>query len=389
MAFQLIERRDERLRIEQALRHNSAVAVVGPRQCGKTTLCREFVPQSSINYFDLESPESLARLDEPVTALSRLNGLVLIDEIQNRPELFPVLRVLIDRKREPGQYLLLGSASIDLLRQTSESLAGRIEIIELSGFSLSEVGSHALEQHWLRGGFPLSYLPIVDGTSFNWRKSFIRTYLERELLQLGLRTPASTLRRFWTMLIHYHGQIRNLALLARALSTSEATARHYADLLEDLFMLRQLQPWHANLKKRQIKAPKLYLRDTGLLHYFLGVKTLKQLLEHPSCGASWEGYIIEEILKILPVDDSYFWGTHSGAELDLLLLHEGRKYGVECKRTDAPRITPSMVSALSDLELEKLTVIYPGEKAYQLAEKIYVMPMTALATSQAESIIGG
>jgi predicted AAA+ superfamily ATPase len=316
-----------------------------------------------------------------------LQGLVVIDEIQNHPELFPVLRVLIDRSPKPGQYLLLGSASIDLIRQTSESLAGRIEIIELSGFSLAEVRANFLERHWLRGGFPRSYLAATDIGSFNWRKNFVRTYLEKELPQLGLRTPASTLRRFWTMLTHYHGQVRNIAELARVLATTEPVSRHYADLLEDLFMVRQLQPWHANLKKRQIKAPKMYLRDSGLLHYLFGIKNLKELLEHPRCGASWEGYVIEEILKILPVDDCYFWGTHGGAELDLLLLHDGRKYGVECKRIDAPRVTPSMTTSIVDLELEKLTIIYPGEKSYQLTDKIFVMPITSLATPEAKNII--
>jgi uncharacterized protein len=384
----LIDRKAARLAIANALQRSRAVAVIGPRQCGKTTLCQQFVPASSVNYFDLEDPASQARLDEPMTALSRLSGLVVIDEIQHRPELFPVLRVLIDRKPQTnGQYLLLGSASMHLLRQTSESLAGRIETIELSGFSLAEVGAKAMEKHWLRGAFPLSYLAPTDDNSLSWRKNFVRTYLQRELPQLGLRTPVSTLRRFWSMLSHYHGQVRNLAQLARTLGTTEMTARHYADLLEDLFMLRQLQPWHANLKKRQVKAPKIYLRDSGLFHYLLGIRTLKDLLEHPRSGASWEGYVIEEVLKALPVDDAYFWATHGGAEVDLLLLHGGRKYGVECKRIDAPRVTPSMLTAIEDLELEKLTVIYPGEQPYQLSDQIFVMPLSALAGAGADSLV--
>lgn len=387
MTDKYLDRKAARQKIATALNRSRAVAVIGPRQCGKTTLCRKFVPETSINYFDLEEPASLARLDEPMTALAPLQGLVVVDEVQNRPELFPILRVLIDRKPDNGQYLLLGSASINLLRQTSESLAGRLEIVELTPFSLSEVGAAAVDKHWLKGGFPRSYFAATDTASFAWRKNFIRTYLERELPQLGLRTPASTLRRFWTTLAHYHGQVRNMAELGRTLATSEATSRHYADLLEDLFLLRQLQPWHANLKKRQIKAPKMYLRDSGLLHYLLGIKTLKGLLEHPCCGASWEGYVIEEVLKNLPVDEAYFWGTHNGAELDLLLLHDGAKYGVECKRADAPRITPSMLTALQDLELEKLTIIYPGEKSYQLKEKIFVMPLQLLATKRAHEII--
>jgi uncharacterized protein len=374
-------------KIKQALTRSRAVALIGPRQCGKTTLCRQILPESSINYFDLEDPASLSRLDEPMTALSPLQGLVVIDEIQNRPDLFPVLRVLIDRSNNTGQYLILGSAAMNLLRQASQSLAGRLEVIELSGFSLQEVGAKLLDKHWRRGGFPRSYIADSEAGSFKWRQDFVRSYLERELPQLDLRVSARTLQRLWTMLAHYHGQIRNMAELGRALSTSEKTSGHYIDLLEDLFMIRQLQPWHANLKKRQVKAPKIYLRDSGLLHYLMNIKTEKDLLEHPRCGASWEGYVIEEVLKILPVDDAYFWATHGGAELDLLLFHNGRKYGVECKRVDAPRITPSITAALEDLELEKLTIIYPGSKAYALNEKVNVMPVGFLAGTEVQQLI--
>ena len=383
----LIKRKQAKAKLQAALARNSAVALIGPRQCGKTTLCREFVSVESINYFDLEDINSLSRLTEAMTTLSQLKGLIVIDEIQLRPDLFPLLRVLIDRDRTPGRFLLLGSAAIILLRQSTESLAGRLEIVELEGFSLQEVGITSLSEHWLRGGFPLSFLAATTAESFAWRKNFIHSYIERDLPQLGMQLPATTVLRFWTMLAHYHGQISNAAEMARAMNAGESTSRKYTDLLEDLFMIRQLQPWHANLKKRQVKAPKIYMRDSGILHQLLGIKTMKNLLEHPKNGASWEGYVIEEVLKTIPADGAYFWATHNGAELDLLLLYEGRKYGVECKRVDAPRVTPSMRAALEDLELEKLTIIYPGEKAYQLADKIYVMPIEALATPAAQQIV--
>lgn len=313
-----------------------------------------------------------------MTALSGLEGLVVIDEIQRRPDLFPVLRVLIDRKPAPGRFLLLGSASINLLRQTSESLAGRLEVIELPLLSLSEVGIEKMAKHWRRGGFPRAYIAASDDNSSIWRKNFINTFLERDLPQIGVNIPASAMRRFWTMLAHYHGQIWNGADLARAMDKSEATVRKYLDLLEDLFMVRQLQPWHANLKKRQVKSPKVYLRDSGLLHSLLGIQTAKDLIAHPKCGASWEGYAIEEVLKSANADEVYFWATHGGAELDLLLIKNGRKYGIECKRADAPKLSPSMKAALEDLQLERLTVIYPGEKAYPLSERVNVVPLSSI-----------
>jgi predicted AAA+ superfamily ATPase len=383
----IIDRPRAKLAIETALSRSPAVAVIGPRQCGKTTLCRHFVPADSLNYFDLEDPVSLARLEEPMTALSGLDELVVIDEVQRKPELFPILRVLIDRKRKPGRYLILGSASLHLLKQSSESLAGRLEVIELSGFSLSEVGASAQEKHWLHGGFPLSFLAMSDSDSFAWRKNFIRTFLERDLPQLGVRIPAATMLRFWTMLAHYHGQLWNASELGRALSANESTIRRYLDLLEDLFMVRQLKPWHANLKKRQVKAPKVYIRDSGLLHDLLGIKTMKDLLDHPKNGASWEGYAMEELLKVMPINESYFWATNGGAELDLLLLKDNRKYGVEFKRVDAPKITPSMKTAINDLELERLTVIYPGDRSYRLADDISVMPLSSIATQEAAEIV--
>ena len=352
---------------------------MGPRQCGKTTLARQVVSAESLNYFDLEEPESLARLDEPMTALRGLRGVVVVDEVQRRPELFPILRVLADRTPLPARFLVLGSASPALIRQSSESLAGRIETVTLSGFSLGEVGQEALSRHWLRGGYPLSYLARTLENSFSWRRLFVQTFLERDLPQLGVTIPAVALFRFWTMLAHYHGQVWNAAEPARALGVSEPTVRRYLDLLTGLFMVRQLRPWHENLRKRQVKAPKVYLRDSGLLHHLLGIRTHKDLLSHPKSGASWEGYALEELLKVEDVDDFYFWGTHGGAEIDLLLFVKGKRIGVEFKRVDAPKLTRSMHIALEDLTLDHLVVIYPGETSYPLSERVTVLPLTTLA----------
>ena len=384
----MIPRRALANHIREALDRSRVVALIGPRQSGKTTLAREFVPPNSLNYFDLEDPVSLVRLDEPMTALRDLRGLVVIDEVQRRPELFSSLRVLADRVPLPARFLILGSASPELLRQSSESLAGRLEMISIGGFSLAEVGLEASGQHWLRGGFPLSFLAASETDSLAWRKNFIQTFLERDLLQLGVKTPAATLLRFWTMLAHYHGQVWNAAEPARALGVSQPTTRRYLDLLEGVFMVRQLQPWHANLKKRQVKASKIYLRDTGLLHYLLGLRSEAELHTHPKSGASWEGYVIEEVLKALAPDEIYFWATHNGAELDLLLFKAGRRLGVECKRVDAPRLTPSMQTALEDLQLDQLAVLYPGDRPYPLTDRISAMPLEVLARPDAASFFG-
>ena len=375
----MISRQKILVQIRQALRRSRVVALLGPRQSGKTTLARLIVQAGSANYFDLEDPASLARLTEPVTALAALRGVVVIDEVQRRPDLFPVLRVLADRVPLPARFLVLGSASPSLLRQSSESLAGRLETITLSGFSLAEVGAKALERHWLRGGFPLAFLARSDSDSILWRRQFIQACLERDLPQLGVGLPAPALLRFWTMLAHYHGQTWKAAEPARSLGVSEPTVRRYLDVLTGLFMVRQLPPWHENLQKRQIKAPKVYLRDTGLLHQLLGVRTGQELVAHPKCGASWEGYAIEETLKLLQPDDAYFWATHNGAELDLLLFTRGRRLGVEVKRADAPTLTPSMRIALTDLRLDHLTVLYPGTKPYSLADRVSVVPLATLA----------
>lgn len=375
----MIERRDLLRQVHSALRRSRVVALIGPRQCGKTTLAQQFLDSDSPNYFDLEEPSSLARLDEPMVALRGLKGLVVIDEVQRKPGLFPVLRVLSDRKPLPARFLILGSASPDLLRQSSESLAGRIETVTMSGFSLDEVGVSLQQRHWIRGGFPLSFLARTEGDSIAWRKHFIQTFLERDIPQLGIGIPATALMRFWTMLAHYHGQTWNAAEPARSLGVSEPTVRRYLDILSGVFMIRQLAPWYANLKKRQLKSPKIYLRDTGLLHQLLGVMSEKELLSHPKCGASWEGYIIEETIRATEPDEAYYWATHGGAEIDLVLIKKGRMLGIECKRMDAPRISPSMRIALEELNLEQIAVIYPGRKRYALGDGIAAVPLNAVA----------
>lgn len=366
--------------IQTALGRSRIVALVGPRQSGKTTLARQFVPANSLNYFDLEDLTSLARLNEPMTSLQDLQGLVVIDEIQRKPDLFPILRVLCDRDPLPARFLILGSASPELMRGTSESLAGRIETVSISGFSLAEVGVDSISEHWLRGGFPLSFLAASEADSLAWRKNFVQTFLERDLPQWGIRVPPATLLRFWTMLSHYHGQIWKATEPARALGISEPMARQYLDILEGVYMVRVLQPWYANLKKRQVKSPKIFFRDTGILHYLLGIRSSLDLQTHPKSGASWEGYAIEEVIRAVAPDESYYWATHNGAELDLMLLKNGRKIGVECKRMDAPSLTPSMRNSLEDLELDRLFVIYPGKTAYPLGEKVEVLPLTSIST---------
>lgn len=376
----MIDRIEALRSLETALERSRVVLLSGPRQCGKTTLARELLSVESINYFDLEDPVSLARLDEPLTALQSLKGLVVIDEIQRRPNLFPVLRVLADRKSRPTRFLILGSASGDLLRQSSESLAGRVEHIQLGGFSLRELGGEAGDKLWRRGGFPLSYLARSETDSMAWRKAFTQTLLERDLPQWGVRVAAIALHRFWMMLAHYHGQTWNAAEPARALGVSQTAVRHYLDLLTDAFMIRQLQPWHANLKKRQVKAPKIYIRDSGILHSLLGIDTEKSLLSHPKLGLSWEGFAMEQTLAAQPHDEAYFWATHQGAEIDLILRRGDKLFGVEFKRADAPRITPSIRIALKDLGLEKISIIYPGSKRFPLSENVEVLPLSQLAT---------
>src|SRR5262245_32635262 len=375
----MIDRKTDTRLVRTALRRSRVVALLGPRQCGKTTLARQLVPADSENYFDLEDPQSVARLAEPNLALRPLKGLVVIDEVQRRPDLFPLLRVLADRKPLRARFLILGSAAPDLLRQSSESLAGRMETVHLEGFRLADLGAQAQGRLWLRGGFPLSYTARSENDSVAWRRQFVQTFLERDIPDLGVQIPAMALRRFWNMLAHYHAQIWNGAELARALAVGESTVRRYLDLLAGVFMVRQLPPWFENLGKRQVKAPKVYVRDSGLLHALLGVAGQRDLELHPKIGASWEGFAIEELIKALRPDEHYFWATHQGAELDLLLFKNGRRIGVECKRTDAPTLTTSMRIALDDLKLDRLIVAYPGERRYALADRLEVVPLAELA----------
>lgn len=375
-----------RLRLCQHLRELlqsfRAVELVGPRQVGKTTIARQFVDTSSANYFDLEDPISRQRLSNPMTALAELQGLVVIDEVQHLPQLPEILRVLMDRPdriHQPGQFLLLGSAAPRVMHK-SESLLGRAVTLEIGGFDISETGVSNTRMHqlWLRGGFPASFLATEDQVSLQWRQSAMQRHVSGDLALLGINVPAPMMMRFWQMLAHYHGQTWNAAEPARALGISEATVRRYLDHLTQTFMVRQLQPWHENLAKRQVKAPKLYFRDTGLLHAMLGIRQLPQLLAHPLSGASWEGFALEQVLRIAQPDQAYFWATHQGAELDLLMFKDQRRIGVEFKRSDAPGLTPSMRIALQDLKLDRLYVVYPGNRRYALTPQVEVVPLAAL-----------
>lgn len=364
--------------IKASFRYGRVVALLGPRQCGKTTLARMFVPPKAATYFDLEDPVDSMKMSQPRNALMGLKGTVVIDEVQRQQGLFPVLRVLADRRPLPAKFLILGSASPELVRHSSESLAGRMARVVIGGFSLEEVGQRALERHWLRGGLPLSFLARSDKESFAWRKDYIQSFIERDLPAHGVSLPPMTIFRYWTMLAHYHGQVFVASEIAKSLGISEMTVKRYLDVLSGVFMIRQLQPWHANIKKRQVKAPKIYFRDTGILHGLLGIRSFKELSSHPKYGSSWEGYAIEEVIRSVKPDEVYFWATHNGAEIDLVLSKSGHRYGVEFKRADAPTLTPSMRIALEDLKLERIAVIYPGEKRYALHKKVNAVPFSAI-----------
>ena len=359
--------------IETALDRRRVVALLGPRQSGKTTLAREFVPADSPNYFDCEHPLAVARLDQPWLALERLRGLVVVDEIQQRPDLFPILRVLSDREGTPAQFLILGSASPDLIKGTAQSLAGRVETIEVTPFSFAEVG--AMQRHWVRGGYPLSYLAGSEENSAAWRESFVQRFLERDIPQLGITISSTHLRRFWSMLAHYHGQTWNAAEIGGALGVSGHTMRHYLDILCETFMVRQLPAWHENVAKRQVKAPKIFFRDSGIFHTLLGIPDFEALCKHPKMGVSWEGYAVEEVLRKLAPRESYSWAVHNGPSIDLLCFKEGRRLGFEVKYQDAPRLTRSMSAALEILKLDALTVVYPGSARYSLHKNIEVVPL--------------
>jgi predicted AAA+ superfamily ATPase len=366
--------------IRDRLRDNQIVSLVGPRQAGKTTLARAVAGESvdPVHFFDLESPADLARLANPELVLTPLTGLVVLDEAQRRPDLFPLLRVLADRSSPPARFLILGSASPALVRDASESLAGRVSFVDVTGFSLTEVGGDSMAQLWWRGGFPRAFLAPDDAATRQWLEDFRRTFLERDIPQLGIQVPSATVGRFWTMVAHYHGQVLNVAELARALGSSEPTARRYLDILCGTYVVRQLPPWFENIKKRQVRSPKVYVRDAGLLHTLLGIADSQGLQGHPKVGASWEGFCVEQILHVCGDRDAYFWGTHSGAELDLLVRHGGRRLGFDFKFSDQPRTTKSMRIALQDLMLDHLYVVHPGGHTFPLDETITAIPLPTL-----------
>ncbi len=368
--------------VEEMLGHHPVVAIIGARQVGKTTLSRQLIArrQDSVTVFDLEDPNDLARLRQPKLALEPLEGLVVIDEVQSRPELFPVLRVLVDRPDNPARFLILGSASPDLLQQSSESLAGRILYYELGGLRLDEVGADALDDLWLRGGFPRSALAASLSESVTWRRGFVRTFLERDLPNLGVKIPPLTLRRFWSMLAHYHGQLWNAAEIARAFGVASTSVRRYLDLLTSTFVVRQLPPWFENLGKRQVKTSKIYIADSGVLHTLFEIGTREDLERHPKIGASWEGFALHEVVTRLGArtEECYFWAAHTGGELDLLVIRGQRRRGFEFKRTDSPRPTRSMRSALDNLKLDRIDVVYPGRHTFAMDERIRALALSRL-----------
>jgi len=371
--------RVKRARLERevaaGLKASPVTALLGPRQSGKTTLARRLARSRRAHVFDLEIQDDVARLSDPVPALRRLEGLVVLDEIQRKPELFEVLRALSDRRPLPCRFLILGSASPSLIRRTSESLAGRVRFVEMGGFTLEEAGPSTAQRLWMRGGMPDSFLAPNDGESWKWREDFITTFLERDIPQLEISIPAATLRRFWAMVAHYHGQVWNSSEVAGSLGVAHTTARRYLDLLSGAYMVRELPPWFGNMRKRVVKSPKVYLRDSGVLHTLLRVRTFRELEVHPKVGASWEGFAMEQVLRRVGERDAFFWATHGGAELDLLVLGRGRKWGFEFKFRETPAITRSMRSAMEDLGLARLWVVHPGERTYPLGKRIEALPL--------------
>ena len=378
--------------VRAGLNRARGVVLQGPRQSGKSTLAQQFLSRESPNYFDLEYPPHAQRLEQPTQTLEQLQGLVVIDEVQLRPGLFPLLRTLMDRTNTPGQYLLLGSASPELMRQSGESLLGRVETVEVCGFNLQEISAHDKQytatRLWLRGGFPRAYLAATDEDSFAWRANAVNDHVRVDLPQFGINIAAPAMLRFWTMLAHYHGQIWSAAPSAQSMGVAEPTIRRYLDTLTQTLMVRQLQPWHENLSKRQVKAPKIYFRDTGLLHMLMGIKTVAELVTHPRCGASWEGFALEQVLRIARPDEAFFWATHQGAELDLLMLKGQQRIGVEFKRADAPKLTPSMRIAMHDLKLDALYVVYPGLHRYRIADGVEAVPLWAMLPGPGAGQVG-
>ena len=369
--------------VRSGLRRSPVVALLGPRQCGKSTLARAIARDSPrATFFDLEDQRDIARLEDPMLALADARGLVVLDEIQRRPDLFPALRVLADRRPLPVRFLVLGSASRDLMRQSSESLAGRIAYLEMNGFALDEAGVDRFGPLWVRGGFPRSLLARTEAESVSWRREFVRSFVERDLPQLGSSVNASTISRFWAMLAHYHGQIWNASEFARAFGVSEPSVRRYAELLTETFVVRRLNPWSENLGKRQVKSSKLYIADTGILHGLLGVDDRAGLERHPKVGASWESFGITQVVERLGAsrDECYFWGTQAGAELDLLVVRGARRLGFEFKRTVAPQVTKSMHIARKDLRLSSLDVVHAGDDTFPLREGIRALALKRILT---------
>jgi len=381
----MIARRIHLETIRRLLGQFPVVGVLGARQVGKTTLAGLLAKsfKGTVTRFDLEDPRSVARLVDPMLALEDLRGLVILDEIQHRPDLFTSLRVLADRRPVRTRFLVLGSASPNLLQQSSESLAGRIAYHDLSGLSLSEVGTEKLTRLWLRGGFPRAFVSRTESSSFAWRDSFVRTFLERDVRQLGIAAGFQAMYRFWLMLAHYHGQLWNSSEIGRSMGLADTTVRNYLDRMADAFVMRQLQPWHENLNKRQVRAPKIYVRDSGLLHALLGIHTVKELDVHPKSGASWEGFVIEQAIQSLGAEapECHFWRTHTGAELDLLIIRGQRRIGIEVKRTTEPSITPSMRTALSDLKLTELYVVHAGDISFPLSKQVQAVALRDLTTA--------
>lgn len=371
----MIERAGYLEQVQTGLERGPVVALIGPRQCGKTTLARHWVESGNAGYFDLEDLVTAAALQQPMSALASMEGLVVIDEAQRVPGLFPVLRVLADREKSSARFLILGSASPELSRQAEESLAGRVEIVEMGGFDISEIRVEEYRSLWTRGGFPRSFLARTDRDSFDWRRNFIRTFLERDLAGMGFGMSPQAMGRFWTMLAHYHGQLWNGNEIAASMGVSPTTARHYLDALEQTFMIRRLLPWHANVGKRLVKTPKIYFRDSGIFHALQGIGSHAELMVHPKLGASWEGFALEQILRARRGEDAYFYAIHSGSELDLYFPASGT--GIEIKYQDAPRPTRSMRIAMEDLKLREMLVVYPGNREYAMADGIRALPLAA------------
>ncbi|MEK6765741.1 MAG: ATP-binding protein [Planctomycetota bacterium] len=371
----MIERRGYLDHAKKAITRSPIVALLGPRQCGKTTLARMICEHQSSTYFDLESQTDLRRLVNPEIILASLTGLVVIDEIQTKPDLFATLRVVVDKPGNRCNFLILGSASPQLIRNVSETLAGRVEFVDMAGFDLTELGTNSWKQLWTRGGFPRSFLANDDQDSFAWREGFIRTFLQRDIPQLGINIPAQSMRRFWTMLAHYHGQIWNASRIGAALGINDKTARSYLDILTETYMIHQFQPWHENISKRQVKSHKIYFRDTGLLHSLLDLRDFHAITGHPQVGASWEGFAMEQIVRTIRPSQLYYWATYSGAELDMFFIVNGKRYGIEFKFSEAPDKTKSMTTAIESLKLNKLLIVYPGEKSWPVNKTISVCPI--------------